>query len=130
MVVAPARRVTPSYFMERVPHVTERMSALIAAALTAIGLIDERGNFAVHPGHALAEWTAHLRRIIPAAGFAGVLSFDESRSPLVQALLAAYAEREHVADYLTPALAWFESRCTRDFGTLAETLAVRAVPTA
>lgn len=126
MAIVRARAVTAGYFADRIPGFTEGMSAVVASALEHVGVVDERGAFRVDPRATLAVWTAHLKRLIPAAGVPGLLSFEPRRSPLLQAIFAAYAEHEHAADYMTAALAWFESRCTKDFGALAEELAVRA----
>jgi hypothetical protein len=116
-VTAPTRAITPTYFQERVPGLTAAQSQELAAALQKLGQIDARGNLTRDPKTSGA--VPKLR---------GMLSWkpilDLHDSAIWQALLVAWAMHEHVSDYTTAALMWFEAGGKADFRALAAAYAV------
>jgi hypothetical protein len=117
VVVSPVRKVVPSYFSDRIPGVTPAQSHKLQAALVAAGLLTAAGEFKEDAKTSVRKWSAAAKRAYPAA------TFNVKTSPLMQALLLAYGQHEHVSDYTTAALTWFETP-NASFPALAAKMAV------
>ena len=115
-VVGPIRTITPDYFAERIPSFSKSQSQELAAAMRKVGLINEQGKFKIDPSQ--GGWRSDLRKHIPANDRQYTLDFR--KSAILQSLLVAYAYHEHVSDYTTAALIWFEKDGKPQFSDLAE----------
>jgi len=111
------RKITPSYFSDRHPLITPQQSAQMAAKLRELGVIKADGTLAGDPKKNRA-WLRKLSELpflknknFPVAPF--------QKAVLLQAVMVAQARHEHVADYMTAALMWLESKGKTDFGALA-----------
>lgn len=118
MVVSPIRQIGPTYFSDRIPGVTAATSKGVTDSLRKIGMLDASGRLTKNPKDTGA-WTAAFDKACEARGFT---NFAIRTSPFMQALLVAWAQHEHVADYTTAALTWLESG--GDFKELATEFAV------
>ena len=127
MVISPIRKVGPEYFSDRMPGVSVATSAQVADTLRKIRMLDAAGNLLKNPKD--EDWTKQFKKELPGlCGAPGPFStFAIRTSPFMQALLVAWGQHEHVADYTTAALTWLESG--GNFGDLAAKLVV-AKPTA
>lgn len=114
--VAPIRVITPDYFAERIPSFSKTQSQELTAALKKVGLIDAQGKFKMDPSQ--GGWRSDLKRYVPTNERQYTLNFV--KSAILQSLLVAYAYHEHVADYTTAALMWFENGGKSQFSDLAE----------
>jgi hypothetical protein len=119
--VSPVRAITPTYFQERVPGVTAALSKQIHDALLANKMIDPKTQLLTKNPKDL-PFRAELHKLVPAVG-----NLVIKTSPIMQALLVAYGEHEHVSDYTTAALDFLENG--GNFADLIKTKAV-AIPTA
>ena len=114
------RPITPSYFSDRHPGISPEKSAALAKAMREVGLVRADGLFAydfkekkvwVGQLHAKLPWLKHD----PAFASLGSVK----HSAIMQAMLLAYGGHEHVCDFLTAALMWFEQGGKPDFAALA-----------
>lgn len=109
MAVAPARKVTNTYFSDRHPLITPAVSAQMAAAFRKLGVIKADGSIAGDPRNR-AKWVAQLPVMVPfLKKNPHVPLAPMDRAPILQALMVAQSYHDHVCDFLTAALAWFES---------------------
>jgi hypothetical protein len=123
-VVSPIRPITADFFSNQMAAITPLQSRQIVDALVAVGLIDSRGFFTRDP-KARRDWIASFqKRVLPLK-----LELAFNRSALWQALLYAYARHEHVANYTTAALTWFEGGARESFTDLAARYEVSAPAT-
>lgn len=107
VIISPIRQVHPEFFSDRMTTVTPDQSRKIVGALKDSGVLDDKGIFKVNPADTMAKWIPHVKKVVPntkefAMGSVG-------NSPLLQAMNVAHAQHEHVADYMTVALKYFES---------------------
>lgn len=113
VVVSPRRRVTPTYVSDRLPTVTPTESRKVVDGLKSIGLVDADGNVTANPhdfdksGTRASGWMAKLKKLVP-SGRQFTLGTVRN-SPIYQAVSVAYAQHDHIADYTTAALKFFES---------------------
>jgi hypothetical protein len=108
MAVSPPRPVTPTYFSDRHPDISPAQSAQLAGALRDAGLVDARGAFVAEFKKNKA-WVGKLRRRLPWLRDSPAYALGPTKaSAILQAMLVAEGRHEHVCDYLTAALAWFE----------------------
>jgi hypothetical protein len=126
MVVSPPRPVSPTFFSDRHAQITPEVSAAIVEAMKRTGLVDARGRVARDLRKDRA-WAPQLQRELQArmpwmAGDPLYALRPTKASPLLQALGVADARHEHVCDYLTAALEWFQRG-----GSFEELVAARAV---
>lgn len=126
VVVSPARKVTDTYFSDRMVSVTAAQSKKVVQGLRAISLVDAAGNLKSNPKDNMAAWMKQLKPHLP-AGQPFTLG-TVRKSPLFQALAVAYAGHEHVADYTTAAIKFFEADGQADMKALVARHAV-PVPT-
>lgn len=117
VAVAPTRAITATYFQERVPGVTAAQSRELLAALQKLGQVDARGNLTKDP-----KTSGAVPRLRGMLSWQPVLDLHDSA--IWQALLVAWAYHEHISDYTTAALMWFESGGKADFAALAARYAV------
>ncbi|KAL4427851.1 hypothetical protein ABPG75_001940 [Micractinium tetrahymenae] len=128
-VMSPKRRIGPSYFSDRAPVISLEQSGRIVAALKQIGLIDKDGQLAANPkdddkpGSVAYKWDTKLKQALPWVG-SGALTLMSRPSLIRQALFVAYANHEHVSDYMTAGLAWLETNGRGDFTRMAQQLVV------
>ena len=109
-VTSAPKPITPSYFADRHPRITAQQSADLVEGLKRAGVLRQDGTFATDPKKNKA-WPAKLRREVPWLAGADQAVFalaPTKKSAILQAMLVAQANHEHVCDYLTAALAWFE----------------------
>lgn len=106
VIVSPKRLVTPHYFSDRMSSITPAESAKITQGLKTIGLVDSKGSFLQNPKQ--FSWMPRLKTMLP-AGKQFTLG-SVRNSPICQAVLVAYGRHEHIADYTTAALKFFESK--------------------
>ena len=83
-----------------------------------VGIVDDRGVFKRDPKGDRA-WTTALQKLVTVK-----IEFSFNRSAFWQAILYAYAKHEHVANYTTAALTWFEGGGKASFADLASKLEV------
>lgn len=107
VITSPKRRITPEYFSERMVNVTPAQSKQVVDGLRAIGMVDGDGWVTANPHDNASAWMSKLRRHVP-AGREFTLG-SVRKSPIYQAVAVAYAGHEHIADYTTAALKFFES---------------------
>lgn len=121
MIVSPKRVVTPHYFSNRMSSIKPAESEKIVAGLKSVGLIDSKGSFLQNPKQ--FAWMPKLKPMLPAGKQFTVGSVRNS--PICQAVLVAYAKHEHIADYTTVALKFFESGGKADVKDLLSKYTVR-----
>jgi hypothetical protein len=109
MALAPARKVTNTYFSDRHPLITPAVSAQMAAAFRKLGVIKADGSIAGDPRNR-AKWVAQLPLMVPFLRKNPHIPLAPmDRAPILQALMVAQSAHDHVCDFLTAALVWFES---------------------
>lgn len=118
MATAPAHKITPDYFSDRHPLITPTESALIATQLRKLGVIRADGSLV----HGPKDKPAWLRKLVTSLPFLNNKNFQVPfvKSTLMQAMMVAESDHEHVCDYLTAALMWFEQGAKTDFDALAK----------
>ena len=118
-ITSPKRVIYPLYFSDLCVSISPQMSQQIVETLRSSGLIDVSGNLVSdpHPNVYKGTWKQAVAKL-------GVQIMNFDTSPVMQALVFAYAAHESVANYTTAALTWFEGGCKADFATLAASLAV------
>ena len=112
-VVSPIRKITPTFFSDLMDSITPQQSQAISAGLQSAGLVDARGAFTRDP-KARNDWIPKLQKLLKFK-----VEFSFNRSAMWQAILYAYAHHEHVANYTTAALTWFEGGARGSFADLA-----------
>ena len=123
VVVSPIRAITPDFLANRIPGLSNDEASEVVRGLRHVGLIDDNGQFKMDPK--AKGWNVKLKKAVPSVATKKELALAPfNRSPLMQALLMAYAKHEHVADYTTACLLWFESDGKKDFDELAKKHAV------
>ncbi|KAL4442067.1 hypothetical protein ABPG77_011328 [Micractinium sp. CCAP 211/92] len=128
-VVSLKRRIGPSYFSDRAPVISPEQSKRIVAGLKQVGLIDADGQLVANPKdddkpESLAyKWDTKLQQALPWLS-SGPLTLQFRKSLIRQALFVAYANHEHVSDYMTACLAWLETSGRGDLARLAQQLMV------
>lgn len=124
VVVSPTRKVTDTYFSDRMVSVTAAQSKQVVKGLRAIGLVDATGALTSNPKDGMAAWMNRLKPHMP-AGQQFTLG-SVRKSPVFQALAVAWAEHEHVADYTTAAIKFFEADGKADMKELVARHTVNA----
>lgn len=105
VAVSQPKPVTDTFFSDRMAGITEQQSAQLTAAMKRAGLLRQDGTFAKDPKKDKA-WTGAIKRELP-----WVSAFPlgpVKKSAILQALMLAQSNHEHVCEFLTAALAWFE----------------------
>lgn len=125
VIVSPKRFVTPHYFSDRMSSIKPADSEKITAGLKELGIIDSKGSFLKNPKK--TPWMQQLKPKLP-SGQQFTLG-SVRNSPICQAVLVAYARHEHISDYTTAALKFFESGGKADMKQLVDKYTVR-VPAA
>jgi hypothetical protein len=109
MVVSGVKKVTPTYFSDRHPRMTPVQSAELVAALKAVGVLAPGGTFTVDLQEDDRRWVKKLRDSLPwMNNRPAYVMGPVKKSAIWQAMKVAQAGHEHVCDYLTAALMWFE----------------------
>jgi len=118
-VMSPKRVVYPTFFSDLIVTVTPTQSQAAVASLKTSGILDAAGNilYDPHDDTKRSKWLTPLTKIMS-------FSMSFNTNTVLQAMLFAYAEHEHVANYTTAALTWFEGGCKQNFNTLVSTLSV------
>lgn len=125
MVISPRRKITPAFFAERMHGVTASQSKQLVDALRTVKMIDGEGWVAANPsdfdkpGTRASGWMARMKDLDIPRGREFTLGSVRS-SPVYQAVAVAYAYHEHVADYTTAALKYFEARGEASMDDLVE----------
>ena len=116
-VVSAQRTVGPTFFSDLIVNVTPQQSQAAVTSLKSTGTIDGNGKFVRNPKDTRGRWMPPLHKI---------MTFEDAfeTNSVLQAMLFAYADHEHVANYTTAALTWFEGGCKADFKSLAASLEV------
>lgn len=120
-VIAGVKPVTPTYFADRHPQITPAQSADIVAGLKSIKLLGPDGIFLVDLKDKKQKgWPPKLYAAVPWLKKSPVYALGPvKKSAIQQAMLVAQAGHEHVCDYLTASLMWFESQGKANFEDLA-----------
>lgn len=109
MVVSPVRPVTDDYFSNRHPQITPEQSRELVGAMKRIGLLKDNGTFAIDFKKD-KTWVKKLQQQVPWLRSSPAYALTPTKgSAILQAMLLARAQHEHVSDYLTAALKWFEA---------------------
>lgn len=110
VIVSPIRKVTPTFFSDRLFTITPAESEKLVAALKKIGVLDNDGNVRRDPNDESyrKKWMKALKPLVPKTK-PFTLEGSTKTSPILQALAVAYAQHEAVGDYTTAALKFFES---------------------
>ena len=109
MTVSPLRPVTDDYFAARHPQITPEQSRELVGAMKRIGLLAPNGRFAIDFKKD-KTWVKKLQQSVPWLRSSPAYALAPTKSSaILQAMLLARAQHEHVGDYLTAALKWFES---------------------
>lgn len=119
-IVSVVKPVTPAYFSDRHTGLAPAQSAQLVAAMKRIKLLRADGTFA-YDFKKNKAWVPALQRELPwlkAGGPAYALAPTKA-SAILQAMLVAQSGHEHVCDYLTAALMWFEGGGKGSFADLA-----------
>ena len=118
-VMSPKRIVYPTFFSDLIVSVTPTQSQAAVASLKSSGILDAAGNilYDPHDDKKRSKWLTPLTKIMSFG-----MSFNTNT--VLQAMLFAYAHHEHVANYTTAALTWFEGGCKQNFNSLVSTLSV------
>ena len=127
MASVEVRPVTDTFFSDRDSRLTPSQSAQITAHLKKLGLIDSSGKVVKDPKAGGHSWVSSVYAAVPSLKTAlpGSSPTAWTGSPLLQELFVAQAGHEHVTDYTTAALMWFESGATGDFSQFATKYAVK-----
>ena len=112
-VVSPIRPITPTFFSDLMGSVSPAQSKAISAGMRTAGIVDASGGFTRDP-KGDRGWTARLQKLLSFK-----VEFSFNRSAMWQAILYAYAKHEHVANYTTAALTWFEGGAKGSFADMA-----------
>lgn len=127
MAIAPTRKITPTHFHDRIQGITPAQSRQIVEGMKSIKMLDAEGGLRDNPkdhdkpGSPLARWPGRLKHEVPImSDTSKTLNLIFRKSPIWQALLAAWSQHEHVADYTTAALKWFEAGCKGPFKEFAD----------
>lgn len=112
-VVSPIRPITPSFFSDLMDSISPEQSQAISAGMRTVGIVDSRGGFTQDP-KGDRGWTTRLQKLLSFK-----VEFSFNRSAMWQAILYAYAKHEHVANYTTAALTWFEGGGKGSFADMA-----------
>lgn len=120
MAVSPLRPVTDDFFSDRHPRITPTQSRELVAAMKAIGLLRDDGTFA-YDFKKNKAWVRQLQQRVAWLKTSPAYALGPTKSSaILQAMLLARAQHEHVSDYLTAALMWFESGGKDSFEALAK----------
>ena len=120
MTVSPVRPVTDDYFSDRHPRITPTQSKELVAAMTAIGLLRPDGTF-VYDFKKNKAWVKQLQQRVPWLKTSPAYALGPTKSSaILQAMLVARAQHEHVSDFLTATLMWFESGGKASFDALVK----------
>ena len=127
MASVEVRPVTDTFFSDRDSRLTPSQSAQITAQLKKLGLIDSSGKVVKDLKAGGHSWVSSVYAAVPSLKTAlpGSSPTAWTGSPLLQELFVAQAGHEHVTDYTTAALMWFESGATGDFSQFATKYAVK-----
>ncbi|MBF0410068.1 MAG: carbohydrate-binding protein [Candidatus Riflebacteria bacterium] len=117
VVLSPIRQITPAYYSNRMATVNPTLSEKIVDALKNSGILDQNGYLKSDP-HASSEWMAQVKKVVPNTKEFSMSPF--SKSQIAQATGVAYARHEHVSDYTTAAIKYFESGGEDDMDELVE----------
>lgn len=128
VVVSGKKKVTPSFFSDRMPVITPAESAQMVTELVKAGVVDGSGTLVKDPKRD-RTWAAKLQKAMPAVFNRPGASLSFNKSGIWQAMLNAYSKHEHTSEYTTAALEWFESGAKTNFAQMAEKYRV-AVPAA
>jgi hypothetical protein len=122
MVISGVKPVTPGYFSDRHPRMTPVQSAELVAALKALKVLDRTGTFTRDLQNDDRKWMSKLRGVLPwmRTGAPAYVLWPPKKSAIWQAMKVAQAGHEHVCDYLTAALMWFEAPGAATFEDLAQ----------
>ena len=140
LVMTGPKKITPSFFSDRMPIINGQDSAKMVAALRewSTPLIDASGTILYDPKQYenprkgdRDSWVVALETKMPRGFFDRPgMSLSFNKSAIWQALLNAYANHESAGEYTTAALAWFErgpkigQAGEKDFANLAKTYRV------
>ena len=102
MHVSPVRVIYPAFFSDRVPGVSPALSTQIVNALASMNALDKDSKLKVSPKD--LPFRAALTKKVPAVGDLVIKT-----SAIMQALLFAQGQHEHIGDYTTAALTFIES---------------------
>ena len=127
MASVEVRAVTDTFFSDRDSRLTPSQSAQITAQLKKLGLIDASGKVVKDPKAGGHSWVSSVYAAVPTLKTAlpGTSPTAWTGSPLLQEIFVAQAAHEHVTDYTTSALMWFENGATGDFSQFATKYAVK-----
>lgn len=118
MVVSDVHKVLPTYFSDRHPRISPLRSAHLVDAMHSIKLLRTDGIFA----YDIKEnkgWIGKLYTAAPWLKQSPEFALGPSKkSAILQAMQVAQAGHEHVCDYLTAALMWFEQSGATNFTDL------------
>lgn len=117
MVVSPVRKVYDAYFSDRVPGMTIAESKTIVDALNAMKVLDAQGRLLKNVDIKSPEFQNELRKHAPF-----IKNLTVRTSPIMQALLVAYAQHEHVSDWTSAAIDFIVHG--GNFKSLCDTLVV------
>ena len=124
MVISNVRKVTPTFFSDRHPNISPSKSAQLYKAMRDIKLLRKDGTFA----YDLKEnksWIGKLYKAAPWLKTNPEFTLGPSKkSAILQAMQVAQAGHEHVGDYLTAALMWFEQSGKTNFTELVRKYSV------
>ena len=115
-----ASNITSSFFADTHPLVDNTTSALIRESLIKLRVIDSAGQIVMSdfkdPPRA---WQNELVRMVPfLQGNKDFQTEPFGKDAILQGLLVAQAVHEHVCDFLTAALVWFEQSGSSKFADL------------
>jgi hypothetical protein len=101
---------------------TPVQSAELVAALKALKVLDRTGTFTRDLQNDDRKWMTKLRGVLPwmRRGAPAYVLWPPKKSAIWQAMKVAQAGHEHVCDYLTAALMWFEAPGAATFEELAQ----------
>jgi hypothetical protein len=123
VAVSGKKKVTDTYFSDRIPAISPAKSKIITATLRRMGQIDEEGTMLSDPKR--SGWDLKLRKSSPLfAAPTGPFTMVFRRSAIWQAMTHAYANHEHTSEYTTAALSWFESGPSGKFEEFARREAI------
>jgi pimeloyl-ACP methyl ester carboxylesterase len=118
VVISPIRKIGPTYFADRIPGVSRPLSFQVTKILTDLQVLGGDGFLQSDPKRNENDWQTRFRNLLAitiqkvsdVSDVSNAFStFDIKTSPSMQALLVAWAQHEHVADYTTAALNWIEA---------------------
>lgn len=118
MASAAAHKVTDSFFSDRHPLITPQQSAQMAAQLRKMGVVGADGRILQDP-KANRAWLTKLQQALPFLKTKDFQVAPIQKAALLQAMLVAWSKHDHVCDYLTASLIWFEKAGKPNFDELA-----------